>query len=170
MDNRAIFDLIVQAQSTLPRTQGNQRAASIIDAIRRQLAVIEEPFTYISDIEGPNAGETVNDVIQIQADADFKLLATCYFADASEQQEDSTRLIPDVNILLTDTGNGRQLMQQPVVIPSLFGTGQLPFIWPIPKIFAARSSLQLQYINESGDSYTSIQLALIGVKLYPLPG
>lgn len=166
MDNRALFDLIVQAQSTLPRTQQNQRAASIIDAIRRQLAVIEEPFTYETTIDGINANETQNTVIQIQADADFKLMATTFVADDAENPVAG----PFVNILLTDTGNGRQLMQAPIAIPEMFGTGQLPFIWPIPKIFAARSTLQVQFIEYGGVGYNHIQLAFIGVKLYPLPG
>ena len=171
MDNRQFFDLIVQAQSALPRTQQNQRAASIIDALRRQLAVIEEPFTYESHVETLNNNSTQNDVIQIQADADFKLMATTYVATNDNGEPiDFTLASPTVNVLLTDTGNGRQLMEAPIAIPELFGTGQLPFIWPVPKIFAARSTLQVQYIEFGGFSWQYIQLAFIGVKLYPLPG
>lgn len=173
MNNQALFDMVVQAQSVLPKAQQNQRALALLDAMRRQLGVIEEPFIYEArTIAGtPIApGVTQNALIQIQADADFKILATTYQADiAAATQTAATRVVPNVTVLLTDTGNGRQLMSNATAIPSLFGTGELPFIWPVPKVMAARSTLQVQFTSFDAAASYNIRLSFIGIKLYPLP-
>jgi hypothetical protein len=173
MDQTAMFNLVVQAQSTLPRSQGNQRSAALLDAMRRQLGVVEEPFTYTTrTIAGtPLApAATQNTVIQIQADADFKILSGAFYADiAAAAFTSATQPIPNVTVLLTDTGNGRQLMDNPLPIQQLFGTGLLPYVWTVPKMLAARSTLQVQFTNFDAAASYNIRLAFNGVKLYPLP-
>jgi len=173
MDQRQIFDLVVQAQSVTQNSQANQRTLSLLDAIRRALGVIEEPFVYTTRTTAGTplaAGAVQQSIIQIQADADFKIMAAAYEADiAAATQTAATRVVPNVTVLLTDTGNGRQLMDNPVVIPSLFGTGELPFIWPVPKIMAARSTLQVQFTNFDAAAAYNVRLSFIGIKLYPLP-
>jgi hypothetical protein len=162
MDVQGLFSQIVQLQSVTPNLRENGRALSIIAGLRRQLSVIEEPFTY--SITFTVAGG-VNGVIQIQADADFKIMATTYMHGTSDVT-DSTRVIPFATVLLTDTGNGRQLMDQAVLVSSMFGKGgEEPFIWPVPKLLTARSSLQVQ-LNTAEE----MRLYFHGVKLYPLPG
>jgi hypothetical protein len=59
----------------------------------------------------------------------------------------------------------------PVSLPSLFGNGQLPFVWPIPKILSARSTLQVQATNyDAAVTYNLRGLYFIGVKLFPIGG
>jgi len=59
-------------------------------------------------------------------------------------------------------------MDQVVPISCLFGTGQLPFIWPVPKLMSARSTLQVQLTSFEAAQAWDITLHFIGVKLYPL--
>lgn len=171
LNNREIFDQVVALQRAIPNTRENNRAASIADALRRQLGVIEEPFIYNATVTTLAANATDQDTIQIQADADFKILAGTYFADdGNGPYSFNTFPVPDVSILLTDSGSGRNFMDEAVPIGSMFGLGTLPYIWPIPKILGARASLQVQFTNLglSSTTWQQITLSFIGVKLYPL--
>src|SRR3990170_4799346 len=174
MDQRAVFDMVMQLQASLPPLRENNRAVAAMNALKQMLSVQEEPFIYSADFTtantltiAPGAQQTFN--INIQADADFRILAGTFFADlAGAAQVDSTRVLPLVTVLLTDTGSGRHFMDRPVPITEICGTGELPFPWPQPKIMRARSTLQVQAFNFSAATTYSLSVAFIGVKLYPL--
>ena len=103
----------------------------------------------------------------IQADSDFLIEKLTFQADlAGVAQNDSTRVIPNVTVLITDTGSGRQLSNVAVPITSLFGTGQEPFILPRPKRIAARSTLQAIVVSFEAVSVPTIRLSLIGRKIF----
>lgn len=133
---------------------------------------IKEFFTYQEDFTGSNAvasGASVTGNINIQADSDFVLQKLTYYADiAAAAQTDSTRIVPNATIVITDTGSGRQLMESAVPIAALFGTGQLPFILPTPRLFQARSTINLIVANFDAAVDYNIRISLIGYKLYQL--
>jgi len=112
------------------------------------------------------AGNAV-DTVQIQADADFILQKLTYECDiAGATQTISTRTVPNVTVQITDTGSNRQLFQQPVPIPSIFGTGELPFILPNPRLFMKTSVIQVDFTSFEAAVTPSIRLAFIGYKFY----
>jgi hypothetical protein len=125
-------------------------------------------FVYDVDFTaGIPAGSTANGSFTVQADSDFKWLKACYFADiAAAGQEDATRVIPLATILITDQGSGRQLMNLAVPIPSIFGTGQIPFILPVPKIFASKSTVAVTVVNFDAAQDYNLRLSFIGVKVF----
>lgn len=176
MDYQAIYTDVVNAQSVLPGFRENERAAAILAGLRRRVSVIEEPFFYsvrfISTDPDPLApGATVTRQIQIQADADFVIMSSAYEADvAGGAQVEATYNVPNVAILLTDTGNGRQLMDFAQPIGVMSGNGKLPFIWPVPKIMSARSVLTVQATSFEALVTWNLRLAFVGKKLYPLGG
>lgn len=134
---------------------------------------LEDFFVYEVDTVGglaPNATAALN--FQVQADSDFKWIKSAYVADiAAAAYDDSTRPIPNVTVLITDTGSGRQLMSVAAPIPNLFGTGQLPFIMPVPRIFKARSSVAVTLANYDAAVTYNIRLSFIGTKLFEMgPG
>ena len=103
----------------------------------------------------------------IQADSDFIIEKLTYQADlAGVAQNDSTRVIPNVTVLITDTGSGRQLSNIAVPITAIFGTGQEPFILPRPKRIAARSTIQAILVSFEAVSVPTIRLSLIGRKVF----
>lgn len=175
MDQRAVFDVVMQLQASLSPIRENNRARAAVQTLKQMLAVQEEPFIYSAEFLTANAtqlapGATGTFNINIQADADFRILAACYEADVNQgdPQVSSTVNIALVNVLLTDTGSGRNFMDRPVPVPSIFGNGQLPFPWPMPKEMRARSTLQVQCTNFDNTNTFDLRLAFIGVKLYPL--
>ena len=113
------------------------------------------------------AGTSNTQTIQINADSDFQIEKLSYFVDiAAAGQTQSTRVLGLVTVLLVDTGSGRQFSDQAVPVPSLFGTGQIPFVLKQPKILMARTSLSVTVANFDAASTYTIRLSFIGSKLF----
>jgi len=103
--------------------------------------------------------------IKIEADSDFFWYKAAFFADiAAAAQTDSARVIPLVNVLITDTASDRQLMRSEVPVPSIFGTGQIPFILPAPHKFRASGNISVAVTNFSAATTYNLRLQLIGYK------
>lgn len=110
-------------------------------------AYITEPFTYsipFTAVTGLNP--SFSGTINIQADADFAILQSTYdFAlNTAATDTPAAELKPNMGVLITDTGSGRQFMDRFVPINNLFGNANLPFIWPVPRLVAASSTIQVQ--------------------------
>lgn len=132
--------------------------------VARDFYIYEEDFAE-ADLQ---AGSTLNGSIEIQADSDFIWQKSAFFADlALAAQTANTRVIPLVTVQLIDTGSGRNLFELAVPIPSVFGIGELPFVLPIPRLFFARSTIQVQVSNFSTATDYGLRLSFIGYKAYP---
>lgn len=128
-------------------------------------------FIYAANIETLAVGGTDTDTIRIQADADFILQKLTYHADiAGALQVSADRVLPNVSVQLTDTGSNRQLFIEPIPIPSIFGSGQLPFILPNPRLIRKTSVLQVDFTSFEAVETPNIRLAFIGYKYYRLGG
>ncbi len=79
-------------------------------------------------------------------------------------------LVPNIDVLLTNTGSGRRLLNQAVAVPSTFGTGTLPFVLPTPQFLSPSSALQVQISSAAdfGAESHCLQLNFIGEKRYYL--
>jgi hypothetical protein len=169
-DQREIFELAMQVAQFMPQSRENMKSSGLLKQLLASMSVQEEPFIYRAQFLAlaPAATQTFN--VNIQADADFKILGGAYHANvANAAQTISTYTYPLVDIQLTDTGSGRFFQDNPVSLPAYFGNGQLPFLWPIPKIMRARSTLQVQATNyDAASTYNIRGLYFIGVKMYPL--
>ena len=132
-----------------------------VDNFRRDFYVYEAESLAIV------AGGTSNDVINIEADSDFILQKMTYEADiAAAAYTFTTNPIPLVTIQITDTGSGRQLMQNPIRINSFMGDGKLPFYLPNPRKFLRNSTIQIAFVNFDAAVTYNLRLAFIGYKIY----
>lgn len=132
-----------------------------VDNIRRDLYTYEA----LASLLAP-AG-SANDVINIEADSDFILEKLAYQSDiAAAAYLESTRPIPLITIQIVDTGSGRQLMQNPIPVESLFGSGELPFVLSQPRKFERNSTIQIAFTNFDAAVTYSLRLAFIGYKVY----
>lgn len=130
---------------------------------------IEDYFIYQLDFTALAGGTTGNGSIQIQADSDFKWIKSTHESNiANAIQTDSSRVIPLVTVNITDTGSGRQLMSAPVPIENIYGTGPLPFLLPVPRIFRARSTIAVTVSNFTAATTYNIRLSFIGTKLFKM--
>jgi len=132
--------------------------------VARDFYTYEEDFAVADLIPGA----TLNGSIEVQADSDFVWQKAAFFADnAGAAQQDQNRILPLVTVQLVDTGSGRSLFESAAPIASMFGTGQLPFVLPIPRLFFARSVIQVQVSNFSTATAYGLRLSFIGYKAYP---
>ena len=139
----------------------NQRPWEQVEYRRRDF------YIYEAMTEAIAVGGSDNDVINIEADSDFILQKLTFEADlAGAAQDHSTRVIPNVSVQLIDTGSGRQLMQEPIPIPSFFGIGAIPFILPNPRLFMRNSTIQVAFTSFEAVDTPTIRLAFIGYKIY----
>lgn len=129
--------------------------------------IAEDFFTYTTRFEDLVSGGTGNNFIQIEADSDFliqKFAAATFFDDARVTV--FAQEIPLVTILIVDTGSGRQIMNEPIPVDSLFGTGKLPFILPTPKLFVKNSRINVTLFNFGADPYADIWINFEGKKIF----
>ena len=125
--------------------------------------ITEEFYTYGVTFAALGNGQTAQNNILIEADSAFRVNKLSAAIAAGSQA--STRGVPVGTIIIRDTGSGRQLMNQAIMISSLFGTGDNPFILPVPRLFAPRSTINFEVTNLSGADFT-LQLSLHGAKVY----
>lgn len=132
-----------------------------------QNIIAKDFYTYATEFSSIAAGASSSQNISIQADSDFMVQKLTYFADvAGAAQTDANRVVPLVNVTITATSSGRQLMNISVPVPLLFGTGELPFILPQPKVFPARSTVNFVISNFSAATTYRVSLAMVGAKLF----
>mgnify|MGYP001583285449 CR=1 FL=1 len=114
------------------------------------------------------AGATATNQLLIQADSDFEWSLGSYEFDlASAAVTLSTQSIPNMTILLTDSGSGRQLSSAAIPVTSLFGPLTKPFILPITKVFKANSNLSVTAVNfDAAVTTGNLRLTMTGWKIY----
>lgn len=68
-------------------------------------------------------------------------------------------------VKITD-GSQRDLMDNDAMLDNLFGTAQLPALWPYPKFVAAGSSLKTTLTSLDTANVRTVQLVYLGFKIY----
>lgn len=146
---------------------GFDTLASMTDKQLQNLFGVRDFFIYELDFASVAAAGTASSSFTVQADSNFLWQYGCYFADiAGAAQTDSTRVIPLMSATVLDTSSGRQLMSSAVPIPSIFGTGQLPFLLPTPRFFRAQTQVTVNITNFSAATAYVLKLQFIGTKFF----
>jgi hypothetical protein len=131
----------------------------------------EDFFVYTAQFAALAPAAVAQSSIQIQADSHFKWIKATLQCDiAAAAYLDSTRPIPLASLQITDGGTGRQLLFQAMPLETIFGSGALPFILPVPRIFRARSNISLSITNFSAATTYNIRLAFVGTKMFAKGG
>jgi len=130
--------------------------------------IFDDLFFIIFPIGNLAAGATYNNSQLVPQDSRFEWMRSTWYGNlhgATPPFNDSIQL--NVNIFITDTGSGRQLMTAPVPIPMLSGLGKLPFINPTSRIFNATSTIQINGTNfDAVSQFDNIYFLMLGRKLY----
>lgn len=124
-------------------------------------------FVYSAVLNGGLAsGATDVASFNVDKDSDFLWTKATYWATDGTGVTSATRLIPGVTITIKDTTSGRDIMTAPVPIPAMFGTGELPFILPVPKLLPATSTITVNFASLDDANYSYIGLFFHGPKLF----
>ncbi len=134
----------------------------------RPVQIVKDLFTYTTGrvaVGAVGASSTVN--LLIQADSNFEVEQMTYFADqAAAVTTESSRVIPNVSVLIVNTGSGMQLMNSAVAIGALFGTNENPMILKTPYTFQAQSVIAITITNfDAAVTNYNLSLNFIGQKV-----
>lgn len=116
------------------------------------------------------AAATAQQQVLIQNDSDFECRRISWFATIANAAFVSAAIpVPSVTALLTDSGSGRNLENNPVPLTTIaYGPLQQPFDVPWPKIFARNSTVTLTLANFDAAASYNIRVTLHGRKIFPL--
>jgi hypothetical protein len=106
--------------------------------------------------------------ITIMADSKFEWMRATIFGNlhgATPPFTDGAQL--EINVFITDSSSGRQLMQQSVPAQSIAGNGKLPFINPASRLFEPSATVQITLSNTSAaNQYDNLVFTMIGRKIF----
>ena len=137
---------------------------SFVSRFYKGLPLLLTPYGYTSTFLALAQNAQATNVLNIQANADFVLLAVKFRSQIGAAQTVTNKTAPFVRILLIDSGSNEQFTNAPVDItaysPSLY-EGALPY----PRILAGRSTLTIQVTNyaPTAETYTSLDIYLSGL-------
>lgn len=93
--------------------------------------------------------------------------ATIFANTANDGTTYDASIQPGVNITIVDTNSQRPLMNNPTPATNVFGTGLIPFILPIRKLFYSKATVKIQLQNITDNAtYTRLDFSFVGIKAY----
>jgi hypothetical protein len=149
-------------------TMNNLMPKEIANKLGGREPRFEDQYTYVAGVQNLAAASSDSFNLQIEADAYFVITKISYMSDvAGAAQTDSTRVIPLVSVLITDTGSGRNLMSQAVDVSAIAGHEGLPFVTPTARWILPNSAVNFVFTNYSAaTTYANVTLYLHGKKLW----
>jgi hypothetical protein len=167
----ALRDVLANLNQNDPNAQG---AINLIHEYLSQPKVRYEPYTYNAVYWTTGAGNNlaagaanVPFNVNIQSDADFLIINQTYSCNQLNAARTTAAFpVPNITVLLTDTGTSATMMDQPVPVEHIFGTAQFPYILPQPKLMLAKATLQVLATNFDAAAGYNLRLSFNGVKLY----
>lgn len=132
---------------------------------RRLWDATKDFFVYSTTYLPLNAGVTLTNSIQIQADSHFMIIQIN--RDVRSAADDETIVAdPSMLVRLFDSGSGRQLQDNPVPSENWFGYAQLPGYLPYPKVLKRASTLTVEVENLTAATNYNVRLAFLGFKIF----
>lgn len=113
-------------------------------------------------------GASTTVTIQFDQNSTFCWLRTTYSVNVSGDAEElSDMILPEVGLVITDTGNGMAFMSGPVPLYCIGGTGQLPYVLPTPQWIQPNASYQYRFNNfSSASTYINLQVQFHGFRVF----
>jgi len=121
-------------------------------------------FVYTATFGSLAPGASQQIAVQVQADSAFELQKMSFLSVLSTNAVD---LSAQLAVQITDSGTGRSIFSAAASVPSVFGSGEIPFILPTSKLFSENASIILVLTNvHAANTYTSTRMSLIGTKIF----
>lgn len=123
-----------------------------------------DPFTYVAEFLPLASLAQVNFDNNIQNDSDFLLVSvSAVVTDATGQA--IVAFFP-ATISWLDQGAGRQLQSRPEHVSNVFGTAQLPYYLPVPKLIDRGSTFTTQLTSLDTANARNVRISYHGFKLF----
>lgn len=130
---------------------------------------LKEGYVYTGFLSTLAAGADGSAVVNVDTDADFFVMKHTFFITTGANDAPTQNNFELANLLvqIQDTSSGRTFFRRPLPLPSVFGTGSDPFIWPAPYGVQGGGTLEFTFTNNTAATvYNNIYCNLIGMKAY----
>ncbi len=140
---------------------------------RGMMQCIPDFYTYSInfDLAGGSALAPAANLVSnftVQAGQYFLWQQSMFMADTAHGATlDGTRIIPNITAQLSDQNSSNILTNTAVPVPSIFGTGQLPFVLPNPRLCMPQSVIQALVTNYDAAVSFNLRLSFVGLALKP---
>lgn len=125
----------------------------------------EDLFFYNFAVPSLANNVTTPVTVIMEAESDFQwILTTGSSLTTAGPAVDPTNT--PVSIQVKDTGSGRSLFSTATPFGSIAGSGQQPFTLPQPRIFTAKTPVEVDFTNTSGATVSNIHFTMIGRKIF----
>jgi hypothetical protein len=125
-------------------------------------------FTYNITFNTIAAGATATGSANIQGDSDFLWIrGSLIVTDAAGTTFTSSAAAP-LLVAIGDAASGRQLQDSNTHISNVFGTAQLPFDLPYPKMFERSGQIQATLVSQAAGALV-VRMAFHGFKVFDTP-
>lgn len=131
---------------------------------QRVLNFFSYPLPAVTLAAGAAGGET----IRIESATDFLWFKSTFWADddpVTLAQTAATRVLPSWDVQVQVSGTDRNLFQQALPLPALFGSGEIPFVLPAPLVLYANSEVRFDFTSRDTRDLRVVPI-LIGLKDY----
>jgi len=147
----------------MPANNNVQRFRDFVDPLGEQFT--EDFFIYEVNQPSLAPGVSVQLPINIQADSAFEWLFTT--ATGSTATTGSNNDNWNVNVLVIDQTSARNLASAAMPLLHFGGSGQLPFILPIPRRFMSKTTLSVVLTNfDTAATLLNVRIQLVGRKIF----
>lgn len=130
-----------------------------------------DAFTYTVSLQtgttlAPAGATTLT--FNIDGESDFFWDKAAVYADTgNDGTTEANAILPGVLVLITDTNSQRQMQNNPTPVTNIFGSGKLPQILPIRKLFTSKATVKLTIQNVTDNqTLTRLDFSFIGIKAY----
>lgn len=173
----ADFDQLI---SQLPNTPENHAVYQTLMQFRSDSQVVKNPFTFEIDFStgagllngafaAPTVGNQIVGSFLVDSSSPFMLVSTTYKSDlAGAAQTSGALVVPNQTVFIQDQSSNRNFMNAAVPVPSLFGTAELPYFWPQPRLIPANTTIQVTLANFDAAVVPNTRLSFHGYRLYSL--
>jgi hypothetical protein len=123
-------------------------------------------FFYVTNPGSIAPAATASSSIQIDAGTDFLWIATTFQSDVGGTAVTiSTIVVPNMTVLITDTGATKTLSNAPVPLNSIAGTGEFPYRLIEPRLFRANSTINFSWVSyETATTYSNTYFVMHGIR------
>ncbi len=167
-----------QLIDALPDTPENRTVLEALQQMRAETSVAKEPWTFEVDFStgagllagqfaAPGLGAQVTGSFLVDTSSPFMLVSQTYKADiAGAAQLSGTQVIPNATVFIQDQAGNRNWMNVAVPVASLFGTAQLPYFLPQPRLIPGNSTVNITLANYEAANTNNVRLSFHGYRLY----
>lgn len=111
------------------------------------------------------AGSTLTNSVQIEAGHHFVLQQLIFDARLAATPD----LNPSISVQVVDLSSNLPLFNIPLILSSVFGTAQLPYVLPAPRRFRANGGISATVVNIAVGAARDVVLTFAGQKV-PVAG